>query len=56
MLASTIREFDLDEAYDEWDRLNKSSGIKTVNGERAYQIQLGSAHPAYGFPVRMCCR
>jgi cytochrome P450 len=56
VLALTLREFDLEEAYEEWDRLNKSSGIKTVNGERAYQIQLGSAHPADGFPVRMRCR
>jgi cytochrome P450 len=53
VLALTVREFDIEEAYEEWDRVNKPSGVKTVNGERAYQIQLGSAHPADGFPVRM---
>lgn len=56
MLALTVREFNLTEAYEEWDRINKPHGIKTVGGERAYQIQLGSAHPAGGFPVQMLRR
>ena len=53
VLALTAREFDLEEAYEEWDRVNKPKGIKRVDGERAYQIQLGSAHPADGFPMRV---
>jgi hypothetical protein len=54
--ALTARSFDLEEAYDEWDRVNNTKGTKTVDGERAYQIQLGSAHPADGFPVRVKLR
>ncbi|PVI05806.1 cytochrome P450 monooxygenase-like protein [Periconia macrospinosa] len=56
VLALTAREFDFSEAFDEWDATHKPKGIKTVDGERAYQIQLGSAHPVDGFPVRMSSR
>jgi cytochrome P450 len=56
VLALTARDFDLEEAFGEWDRINKPRGNKTVNGERAYQVQLGSAHPADGFPVRISAR
>ncbi|KAF2662322.1 cytochrome P450 monooxygenase-like protein [Lophiostoma macrostomum CBS 122681] len=56
VFALTARDFDLEEAYAEWDRENGTKGIKTVNRERAYQIQLGSAHPADGFPVRIKLR
>ncbi|KAF1959990.1 cytochrome P450 monooxygenase-like protein [Byssothecium circinans] len=56
VLALTARDFDLQEAFAEWDRVNKPKGVKTVDGERAYQIQLGSAHPADGFPVRIFAR
>lgn len=56
VLALTARDFDMKEAFDEWDRLNKPKGIKTVDGERAYQIQLGSAHPVDGLPVRISAR
>jgi cytochrome P450 len=56
VLALTVRDFDLTEAYEEWDALNKPKGVKMVNGERAYQIQLGSAHPVDGFPVRIAAR
>lgn len=53
VLALTAREFELAEAYRERDRINKPIGVKAVNGERAYQIQLGSAHPVNGFPARI---
>ena len=56
VLAFTIRDFDLKEAFEDWDRVNKPKGVKMVNGERAYQIQLCSAHPADGFPVRISRR
>jgi len=56
VLALTARDFDLNEAFTEWDQLNKPKGVKMVDGERAYQIQLGSAHPADGFPVRIVAR
>jgi hypothetical protein len=56
VLALTVRDFDLGEAFAEWDRVHQPRGIKTVDGERAYQIQLGSAHPVDGFPVRIVAR
>ncbi|KAF9699896.1 hypothetical protein EKO04_002457 [Ascochyta lentis] len=56
VLALTVRDFELKEAFDEWDRMNKPRGVKTVDGERAYQIQLGSAHPVDGLPVRISAR
>jgi cytochrome P450 len=56
VLALTVRNFDLEEAYEEWDGVNKPKGVKRVDGERAYQIQLGSAHPVDGFPVRVVAR
>ncbi|KAF2477215.1 cytochrome protein [Lindgomyces ingoldianus] len=55
-LAMTIREFDIQNAYKEWDQFNSSKGIKTVDGERAYQISAGSSHPADGFPCRVSIR
>jgi hypothetical protein len=55
-LLMTIREFDIKDAYDEWDRLNPRSGIKSVNGERAYQISQGASHPSDGFPCRVTWR
>ena len=56
VLALTIREFDIQDAYKEWDVLYPSKHIKTVNGERAYQISQGGAHPADGFPCRVSFR
>ncbi|KAJ4354465.1 uncharacterized protein N0V89_006202 [Didymosphaeria variabile] len=56
VLALTVRDLDLKEAFEEWDRTNKPKGVKTVDGERAYQVQLGSAHPVDGFPVRIVAR
>jgi cytochrome P450 len=53
VLALIARDFTVEEAYAEWDRLNGTKGVKTVDGERVYQIQLGSAHPCDGFPARV---
>jgi len=55
VLVMTLREFDVKGAYEEWDArgLGKSKGVKMVNGERAYQISVGAAHPADGFPCRV---
>lgn len=53
VLVMTAREFDIRAAYDEWDRARPSSAPKTVNGERAYQVGKGGAHPADGFPCRV---
>ncbi|KAK4233546.1 cytochrome P450 [Achaetomium macrosporum] len=58
-LVLVVREFEVRAVYDEWDALNaaKVKGrVKTVNGERAYQTQMGGAHPADGFPARVRVR
>ncbi|KAI0377024.1 cytochrome P450 [Hypomontagnella monticulosa] len=57
-LVMTARLFDITPAYDEWDALYPREGIKTVQGNRAYQAQMGGggAHPADGFPVRVALR
>jgi cytochrome P450 len=52
-LAMVVREFDVKDQYEEWDRANPSTGIKTVFGERAYQIPQGAAHPVHGFPCKV---
>jgi cytochrome P450 len=53
ILACVIRTFDVMPAYDEYDRKFPTKGIKTVRGERAYQIEKGAAHPAAQFPCRV---
>lgn len=53
VLALTARDFELKESFDEFHHLYKPGGVKHVNGERAYQVQLGSAHPVDGLPVRL---
>jgi cytochrome P450 len=55
-LAMTVREFNIHDQYAEWDRLHPSTGIKTVYGERAYQIPQGAAHPVHGFPCKVTMR
>ena len=56
VLVMTLRQFDIHDAYEEWDKLYPSRGIKEVNGERAYQISAGGAHPANGLPCRVSLR
>lgn len=57
-LVMTLRRFDIHNAYAEWDSLHPGNAqeIKSVRGERAYQISLGGAHPADGFPCRVSLR
>lgn len=57
-LVMTVRMFDIKPAYEEWDGLHPKEGIRTVEGNRAYQAELGGggAHPADGFPVRITLR
>ncbi|KAI0201397.1 cytochrome P450 [Astrocystis sublimbata] len=57
-LVMTTRMFDITPAYDEWDRLHTNKGVKSVDGNRAYQAEMGGggAHPASGFPVRVKLR
>lgn len=56
ILALTVREFDVRDAYEEFDRLHPRKGLRTVEGERAYQIEKGGAHPADRFPCRVFLR
>lgn len=53
ILALTVREFTIESAYHEWDRLHSPKEPKTVTGDRAYQILLGAAHPNDGFPCKV---
>lgn len=55
VLAVTVRRFQVRSAYDEWDRLHwgNRSGSKMVNGERAYPVLDGAAHPSEGLPCRV---
>ncbi|KAB8249601.1 cytochrome P450 [Aspergillus flavus] len=55
-LVLTLREFDFQDQYAEWDRLHPRSGPKTVFGERAYQIPQGGSHPVDGLPCRVSLR
>ncbi|KAJ5658226.1 uncharacterized protein N7484_001875 [Penicillium longicatenatum] len=52
-LVLTLREFDFQDQYAEWDRLNPNAGLKTVFGERAYQVSQGASHPVNGMPCRV---
>ncbi len=56
VLAMTIREFDIEPAYSEWDRRHPGKGLRTVDGERVYQIDEGAAHPADHYPCRVYLR
>ncbi|KAL2876119.1 hypothetical protein SGCOL_008658 [Colletotrichum sp. CLE4] len=57
-LVMTVREFVIKPAYEDWDKLYPKSGIRSVNGNRAYQAHKGGggAHPADGFPVKIGLR
>ena len=47
----TARRFDFQLAYDELDGVKKTTGIKTVHGQRGYQIQ--RAQPSGDLPCRV---
>jgi cytochrome P450 len=53
VLAVTTREFDIRSVYDEWDKLHHKKGPKTLNGDRAYQVLSGAAHPSDELPCRV---
>jgi cytochrome P450 len=53
VLVMTVRGFEVKSVYDEWDKSNHINGTKTVNGDRAYQILSGAAHPSHGLPCRV---
>ncbi|KAH4289741.1 hypothetical protein HBI24_235670 [Parastagonospora nodorum] len=57
-LVMTVRMFDVQEAYGEWDEMHPRKGVKMVDGNRAYQAEMGGggAHPVDGLPVRVTIR
>lgn len=55
-LLMIVREFDVNDAYNELDSKGQKTGLKTVQGERAYQVAKGSLHPVDGFPCRVTSR
>jgi cytochrome P450 len=55
-IAMIVRQFDISDAYAEWDQLHPQKRPQMVDGERAYQIGNGGAHPADGFPCRVRLR
>ena len=56
VLACLVREFDFKNAYEEWDDLHPSKGVKTHRGDRAYQMEEAAAHPVEHYPCRVSVR
>ncbi|KAF2726486.1 cytochrome P450 [Polyplosphaeria fusca] len=53
ILALTIRDFDILDAYAEFDKANGGSMDRKVNRQRAYMVRIGGGgHPADGYPCR----
>lgn len=53
VLVMTLKVFEFIPAYGDWDIAHLKKGLEHVDGNRAYQAQLGGggAHPADGYPV-----
>ncbi|TVY73120.1 Cytochrome P450 monooxygenase aflN [Lachnellula suecica] len=56
VLAIVLAEFHIVPAYEEWEEKHGVKGARTVDGERAYQIEKGGAHPADGYPCKVSFR
>lgn len=65
VMALTIRSFDTQAVYKERDiaegkrevgDITRPGSVNVVEGDRAYQVLLGSAKPAGGMPVRVTQR
>lgn len=53
MLALTIRDFDLKDAYEEYDIVKGNPKGLNVNGQRAYMMLRGGGHPADHYPCKV---
>ena len=54
ILALTIRSFDIEDAYEEFDALKKNPKGMNVNGRRTYMVRgTGGGHPADGYPYKV---
>ncbi|KAF1978689.1 cytochrome P450 [Bimuria novae-zelandiae CBS 107.79] len=56
LLALTLTEFDVKDAYVDWDATHPTRNLKRVDGERAYCTERGGMHPADGFPCKVLVR
>ncbi|KAH8196819.1 hypothetical protein TruAng_009022 [Truncatella angustata] len=58
VLLFTVRELDIEPAFEEWDRLseNLSKPKYTIEGERAYRLAKGISPPTEGLPVHIRLR
>ena len=51
ILVMTVRRFELTLAYEKIDNVSKRRGVKTIHGERGYQVQ--RAQPSDDLPVQV---
>ncbi|KAL8833872.1 MAG: hypothetical protein Q9170_004049 [Blastenia crenularia] len=58
VLACVVREFEFEDAYEEWDRAHpvKDMGRLVYRGDRAYQMEEAAAHPVEHYPCRVYAR
>ena len=58
VLVMLARQFEFQDSYDEWDSLHpaQKGENRRLNGDRAYQIEEGAAHPAAHYPCRVFLR
>lgn len=63
VLALTVRRFEIKPAYEAWDNMkpqgwlesltSKKRKVEEFEGDRAYQIEKGAAHPKDGYPCEV---
>ena len=51
VMVMTLREFSIKAAYEGWDPLKAEASPNTVDGERAYQVDIGA--PSQGLPCKI---
>lgn len=60
VLVFTVRSFDIESAWDEWDKVRELQAIKvdrqTVEGERMYTTGKATSHPKDGAPMHVRLR
>ena len=53
MLVLTIREFDIRDAYAEFDTIKGNPQGRNVNGQRDFMMRRGGGHPADYYPCKV---
>ena len=51
VMVIVAREFNIDVMYEELDRINVAKGVRSMDGERAYQLSMGQ--PSGNLPCRV---